>query len=126
MAQYLEASASFAFATDSSKADTLASRSFSMSDTANFDEQSVQLLDVPTGTTDQAIALGPLTAIKALFVRSDRQVTIKLANTHEVTLGHTAAEGGFLVLSATDFGTGLQVTNQSGDTAKLYVAMFGT
>jgi len=123
MALYLTTSATYKIATDSTLAQLVASRSLSVTESVDLEEAVTHHLEVADAASDIAVSMGGLTTCKSLLVISDRQVSIKIDG-QSVTIGHTATEGGSLLLPACSFAA-LLVSNASGAVANVYVCMAG-
>ncbi|MEA3224962.1 MAG: hypothetical protein U9Q07_03360 [Planctomycetota bacterium] len=124
MALYQTASVVWKVAKDSTLAQLLTSVSPSSTDSANLEEHTSQVVKVADSVTDQVISLGGIAAVKALLIVSDRKVTVKLDG-EAVTIGHTDAAGGFLLLCPANDIAAILASNASGDEALIDVYMVG-
>lgn len=124
MPLYLSASATFKVGTDSTLAQLLANRSVTETEGTDHEELVSHYIEIADAASGLAISLGPLTTCKALFVISDRQITVNINGSEAITLGHTAAEEAWLLLPQTSF-TSLTVDNSSGAVANAHIVMVG-
>lgn len=119
MPLYAQASASFDIATDDGYTDKLASRSLSFQDSEIFEEVVSHRLLVADGETDFAVSSGGIDNIKALYVKTDAEITLKLNGTHQVTVSK------WFALPETSNLTSLTIANASGGAATVDVVMAG-
>lgn len=124
MALYLKASADFKLSLTSAQAQLLASRSFSLVESADLVEHTSQTVLLADGASDVAFNFGGVTTARALFILSDRQISFRFNGTEVVVLGHTAGEPAWIFMPATTM-TSLSLDNASGEAATVHVVIAG-
>lgn len=128
MALYLKATTTFVVAEDSTLAQTLANRSTSKIESGDITELVQRRITIPDGTTDQAISFvgaDGLADAKALLIITDQPISVKINGSDTgLPIGHTENEDASLLLDATNI-TSLSISNASGQTANVYVALPG-
>jgi len=125
MALYLQAGLTWKLSKTSTQAQYLANRSISLTEAVDIEEYAEHYVEIADAVTDQAISLGFVTTVKGLLIESDRAITVKINGSDTgLPIGHTADEGGALLLTATSVTT-LTLSNASGETANIYISLPG-
>lgn len=90
-----------------------------------MNEGSSRLYRVLTGVSNQAIDLAGLAGVNYIVVKTDQAITLRLNGANSIPIAiPTGFAFGWLVLSTTGI-TALDITNASGETAKVIIQLGG-
>lgn len=125
MALYLQAGLTWKLSKTSTQAQFLSNRSITLTEAVDIEEDDGVYFKLADAASDVSISFDVVTTAKALLIESDRAITVKInGSATGLPIGHTADEGGTLLLTATAV-TSLSFSNASGDIAYVYISMPG-